>query len=217
MCKYFRCMKCDLRHWVIIYLQNNNSNQTAILDNRSPPTIPSNQQQHPLFPHHALKPHREKKTHEKYFGIAQIEQIMVACITLSDSKEKFVPVKILEKIFLTNLPNMSIEELYKRGPIDNFAISLDEATQLNIINEERCKISYQVTDKDVLVKLSDFHSFYKSVLKIVEERQQQPREQHPKNSSDHTDAPNLWFQINNTIVPCVKRHNECLVPISVVR
>ncbi|ELT97695.1 hypothetical protein CAPTEDRAFT_225615 [Capitella teleta] len=145
---------------------------------------------------------------KKIFGWASIDGINIPYIVRN--RTKYVSVRMVEMKLLSKYPCTYPEELKSRPPLTSQYVTLHEATLLGEINVHHCGLEYghqAFSSQDLIVALNDFEDFYLIVKRNFP-------------GSVGSEPPKLlggWVQINNTIVPYVKRKGIKFVPLPVIK
>ena len=150
--------------------------------------------------------------------------------------ESFVSVKLVERLFLSKYPNQYPDEIKRVGPLVSHYASTQQASLMNEIDQKYRGIflkGEKFTTDELLVQLDQFSKFYNivkshftkpDVAKLSKSSKMplqtpiglpQSSTQSPFSSSTQCEVG--WVQLNNTVVPFVKRSDVQYLPISVVR
>lgn len=153
---------------------------------------------------------------EGLFGWTKIDNVHVPYIFRSDN-EKYVCVRLLEQKILKKYPNIFPEELAAKEPLTSSFITSNECQILNQLVKLQNKgqgTSLTFVQEDVLVGLSDFMEFYNAVKRVF---QDWPGETINSPKPKTTIVQSGWMQINNTIVPYIRRLDVKLLPLDVLK
>ena len=137
--------------------------------------------------------------------------------------ESFVSVRMVERLFLSRYPNQYPDEIKRVGPLVSHYASEQEASLMNEIGEHHLGVmlaNEHFTTDELLVKLDQFSKFYtivKSHFDKVPAAESTNAEQSSSPPISSTNKTIGWVQLNNTVIPYIKRDNAELLPISVVK
>ncbi|KAK2153323.1 hypothetical protein LSH36_300g00011 [Paralvinella palmiformis] len=136
---------------------------------------------------------------------------------IRDNGGRFIPLSVIEKVFLFGHPDPFPEEELGRPPMRGFYLTTEEVRLLNRFVTQ--SYTHQLglarfSLKDMLIAIYDFVDFYKRLqtvstrLTIVSL---------PPRQEGMSSVQGGWSQVNNTVVPYVMRNKVKMVPLSVIR
>ncbi|KAK2151770.1 hypothetical protein LSH36_352g03066 [Paralvinella palmiformis] len=159
---------------------------------------------------------------EGKFGWMTLDSANIPC--LFRGNEKYISVRMVEQKLLSRYPCTYPEELSHRAPLTSQFVTSAEAKLLNEINIEHCACEYgqqPFTEQDLIVTWSDFVDFYRILKKYFPSEKLLPN---PIPAvSQVVCMGGGWVQVNNTVVPYVRRlapsgkETLRLVPLTVIR
>ena len=150
------------------------------------------------------------------FGCLSVEGVDIPYI-LREGKEKFVPVRAVERDILSYYPSAYPKEIEERPPLVCHYMKPEEVGLLN-----RCCKQQQVddhfTDADPVVKLSDFLDFFTIVKQAYPDVVVGKTTPSPSPSSGSPNIPDYgWVLIKDALVPYVVRRGSRFAPLNVIR
>ena len=163
----------------------------------------------------------DKASREGKFGWMTLDAANIPC--LFRGSEKYVSVRMVEQKLLSKYPSTYPEELRQRAPLTSQFITAAEAKLLNEINIEHCSYDYGrqlFTERDLIVMWKDFVDFYDIVKRCFPSG---PRPLDQNVSLGGGCMGGGWVQVNNTVVPYIKRlaprgkETVRLVPLTVLK
>ena len=165
----------------------------------------------------SAKPEVDIVSQKGAFGWVSIEDNNVPYV-LRDGNP-YVSVRMIEHKLLSRYPSTYPEEISKRPPLVSEYITPAEANLFDEINQDHCGLEYgpaAFTIKDIVVKLVDFKEFFEIVRKHFDPQPLEvvPRVEKPLEVPPPTGG---WLQVNNTVVPYVRRLEVKLLPVSILQ
>ncbi|XP_074650889.1 uncharacterized protein LOC141905770 [Tubulanus polymorphus] len=150
------------------------------------------------------------------FGWTSIVDVNVPVLFRGKDKIHYVAVRIVETKLLSRYPNVYPQELKEKPPLHSYYVTANEVKLLNEINTHHCDFEYghePFTEKDLIVKLSEFVQFFKVVRDSFPDEKLKQMKFNPRSITRGG-----WVQVNNTVLPYVYRDDkERLVPFQVVK
>ncbi|KAL5004516.1 hypothetical protein ScPMuIL_017972 [Solemya velum] len=162
----------------------------------------------------------------RVFGWTLIDNIPIPY--LIRDKRKYVSVRIVDLKLLSQYPSSICTALGTQAPVAGYFITANEANLLNEINMVHCNRQFgdkEFTARDLIVELSGFYIFYGKVRayyqKHIKQQATNAKGKQPTLTRDCM-IPSLpkiggWMQINNTVIPYIRRMNDTFLPLSVIR
>lgn len=159
----------------------------------------------------------ENDNMEGLFGWTKIDNVYIPYIFRSDN-EKYVCVRLLEQKILKKYPNVFPKELAVREPLTSSFITMNECKVFNqlVRLQNKGQVSTKFDQDDVVVSLSDFIEFYNAVKKVFSDWREE-MDDSPKKEQLKIAVLSGWMQVNNTIVPYIRRRDTKLLPLAVLK
>ena len=190
----------------------------------APPNVsvsPPNKNDHGSRCKEELEKQIDRSSINGNFGWITLDHVNIPC--LFRKEERYVAVRMVELKFLSKYPSNYPDELRNRSPLVSHFITSPEASLLNEINIEHCECEFgqqAFTQKDLMVAWTDFVQFYKIVKKYFPNENIATKQ---GTLQPFISTGSGWVQINNTVVPCLKRlisnvkETIRLAPLQVIR
>ena len=138
------------------------------------------------------------------------------------NNELFTSVRSVEVKLLSKFPNTYPEEVKKRPPIKSTKMTKQEADAFNRINNDNLyEYGMESFENDLLVRFHDFENFYSIIKKYFPNTPPCDRSTAANSGSPPSAVTSCaqggWLQLNNTIIPYIKRGNQKYLPMCIVK